>query len=533
MKRILTLLVCLLSPLCSFAADSAAPHVDTPLGKVVGRFADGNRDVEVYKGIPYAVPPVGSRRWKPAEPTSAWPEPLIADRFGPDCVQPATMDIVPEPEKDWYYHAPSLTSEDCLYLNVWRPASREQKSLPVMVWIHGGGLVQGSGSWPLYDGAQLARKGVVLITLNYRLGVFARFAHPELTAESPWRSSGAYDMSDLIRVLQWVQQNVAAFGGDPGNVTVFGESAGSLYVAELMSSPLARGLFHRAIGESGGAFYDHMPTLETAEAKGVELANAIGQPTLTRLRELPAAELLKRSREQKYFMDPVVEGHFLPETPCKVFEQGKQIDVPLLVGFNGEEHYGYRPPLPAFENFGAYEKYVRGALNEMAYLNPGLADGFLALLPKSRWTSSLAPRAIRGYAITGWEMESWAAMMSRVSSKAYLYYFSHVPAGSQASFHTAELSYVFNNERDTPRYSPNMPTVSPPPAADLALAEALSDYWVAFARTGVPAVKGRPDWKPFVQDQARHFMEFKAGAPVPGDRFFPELQHKSICQVLR
>jgi para-nitrobenzyl esterase len=514
------------------ASQAAQPSAETSLGKVIGGYTGPNRDVEVYRGIPYAVPPVGIRRWKPAEAGRVWTEPLAADRFGPDCMQSSTMDVVDDPQKEWYYHQPSLTSEDCLYLNVWTPVKRGKINLPVMVWIHGGGLVQGSGSWPLYDGAQLARKGAVIVTVNYRLGIFGGFAHPELTAESLHHASGAYDLSDIIQALKWVQQNISGFGGDHNNVTIFGESAGSLYVNALMASPMAKGLFHRAIGQSGAALYDATTSLATAEAMGVEFAEAIGKPTLAQLRSMTAADLLQLSRQRKYSLYLLVDGYFIPETICKTFLDGRQIDVPVILGFNGDENYGYRPPMPRLATYEEYAEMARSTLEEMGYRIPEVVDGFLSLLPRHEWTPELSKKMISGYRIPGWEMESWAAMMGRVTSNAYLYYFDHVPPGAGGAFHTAEIAYVFNNEYEAPRYSPNMPVLSPRPS-DLELADAMSDYWVAFAKTGVPAVEGLPEWKPYAIGKRRSFMEFKDGKPRPADDFFPEIQHKSICEVLK
>ena len=514
------------------AAHAQAVAAQTSQGRVVGAYTGPQQDIEVFKGIPYAIPPVGVRRWRAAEPAGSWAEPLIANRFGPDCMQSSTMDVMENPEKDTYYHPPSLVSEDCLYLNVWAPAKRATPKLPVMVWIHGGGLVQGAGTWPLYDGTALARKGVVLVTLNYRLGIFARFALAELSAESPQGGSGTYDLSDLVQALKWVQQNIAAFGGDPANVTVFGESAGSLYVAALMASPPAKGLFHRAIGESGGIFNDWMTPLGVAQAAGSRFAASIGRPSLDALREMPAADLHALSRKAKYYIDPVIDGHFLTAPPCETFLQGKQHRVPVLVGFNGDELNGYLPPLQSIGSYKQYADTVRETFRYMAYNNAGIADGFLSLAPERRWSPQLAPRMLRGYMVTGWEMESWAAMTSRVSPNAWLYYFNHVPPGATGAFHTAEVSYVFNNERSSPRYSPNTP-VQPPRPSDLALAEMLSSYWVAFAKTGAPAAEGLPEWKPYGGVKTRRFMEFKEGGAQARDNFFPEIDFKPACEVLK
>lgn len=501
-------------------------------GVVVGSYTDADKAVAVFKGIPYAKPPVGIRRWKVAEPALAFAEPLIADRFGPNCTQSSTMDVLEKPEEDIYYHAPSLVSEDCLFLNVWTPKPRADGKMPVMVWIHGGGLSQGAGSWPLYDGTNLARKGVVLVTVNYRLGIFGRFAHPELTAESPQGSSGIYDLSDLVQALRWVHDNIQGLGGDPGNVTIFGESAGGLYVAALMASPPAKGLFHRAIGESGGIFNDWLPTRTVAEEKGLAFAKSIGAASLEQLRETTAGELHAAARKARYYVDPPIDGYFLPQSPCRAFLQGQQNRVPVLVGFNRDELDGYLGPLIPPENHAAFVAEVRKTFEKMAYSNRGLVDGFVSLVPKRDWNPTIGARMLRNYMVTGWEMESWAEMATRSSSPTYLYYFSHVPPSARGAFHTAEISYVFNNEKFSPRYSPNM-AVAPPRPADLALAELMSDYWVAFAKTGDPNGNGRPVWRTYGGKDSRRFMQFGDGGAEPMQPFFPETSFRSVCEILK
>jgi para-nitrobenzyl esterase len=509
------------------------PRVRTPLGDVVGTFANADRTIELYRGIPYATPPVGVRRWRPAEPAQAWIEPLHADRFGPDCVQSSTMDPRSDPATDIYYHPPSLLSEDCLTLNIWAPSERSAGSpRPVMVWIHGGGLTQGSGSRPLYDGTALAQKGVVLITLNYRLGIFGRLAHPELTGESPQHSSGAYDISDLVQALTWVRGNVAGFGGDPQNVTIFGESAGAVYVAALLASPPAAGLFHRAIGQSGGVFYDPMPTLSAAEAKGQEFVQSIGQMSIAQLREMPAAELHAHSRRLRYYVDIPADGYFIPESPCEIYLNGRQHRVPTLLGFNRDETDGYLPPLAPARTYRAYVQSVRSTFAQWGLSNSNVLDDFLSLVPRERWTTQTPQRMLRGYLMTGWEVESWAEMMRRTSSDSYLYYFSHAPNGARAAFHTAEVSYVFNNEATAPRYSPNMVSM-PPSEADLELADTMSDIWVAFARTGNPNTGDTQGWRPYGGPQARHFMEFGEGRATARDHFFPEMNFRPVCESYR
>ena len=504
------------------------PVANTPSGMLIGERTGG---VDVFKGIPYALPPVGARRWRDAEAAQAWAGPRIADRFGPDCMQSSTMEVLDKPETDFWYHPPSLTSEDCLYLNVWTPAQRGHGKLPVMVWIHGGGEVQGAGSWQLYDGARLARKGVVLVTINYRLGIFARFAHPALSAEHAQGASGSYDLSDQIQALRWVHAHIQAFGGDPANVTIFGQSSGGMYVAALMASPRAAGLFQRAIGQSGAAFRDALTPRAVAEDAGIRFMAAADVADLSQLREMPAAHLHALERGAKFYLPPVVDGYHLLESPCETFLKGRHNAVPLLAGFTREEHYGYKPPPPLLGSHRAFADFTRSSFAEIGY-GGNIIDDFIALLPASRsWDAQAGFAVLRHYGVTGWETDSWAAMNSRQQANTYLYYFAHRPPGAQHAFHTAEISYVFDNERYSRRYSPNMPAAAPR-KEDRALSDAMSARWIAFARGGSPNVPGLPAWQRYGSQQQRRFMEFAKGLELPGQNFFPALRHSNICEAV-
>src|SRR5690348_11923868 len=290
--------------------------------------------VQVYKGIPYAAPPVGDLRWKAPKPAANWQGVRQATGFSATCMQ------TPYPKTSIYYQEPEPVSEDCLYLNVWTAAKSNKERRPVMVWIHGGALTKGAGSIPTYDGEAFARKGVVLVTINYRLGIFGFFAHPELTKESDRNSSGNYGLLDQIAALEWVQKNIAAFGGDPKRVTIFGESAGSWSVNYLMATPLARGLFQRVIGESGGTFAP-MKKLAEAEQSGVKFASSMGADSVQALRSMPAEELVKKTALGSY--SPNVDGWMLPQDVYAIFAQGNQNDVPLLAGSNSDEATSLAP----------------------------------------------------------------------------------------------------------------------------------------------------------------------------------------------
>lgn len=501
----------------------------SPQGDLLGTTAPADNRIHVFKGIPYALPPIGSRRWKPAEPFPTWRGVRKADTFGPDCMSLSTfIEPIKKPEASFFYHPPTLPSEDCLYLNVWAPKkddSQTSRKRPVMVWIHSGGAVMGSGSWPLYDGTELARKGVIVVTFNYRLGIFGFFSHPELTAESPHHASGNYGITDQIQALKWVQENIAAFGGDPGNITIFGESFGSASVSILMASPLSKGLFHRAIGQSSAAF-NRLPELTTSqfgipssESAGLAFAKSINQESVQNLRDIPAIDLFEISTEKLYSHFPnllrmiTVDGWVVTDQPYDTFALGKQHKVPVIVGFNSDEGYFGKPPAKL-----SREAYIEGVKQQYG----PLADEYLSFYPPATGQD-----AARLYGLMGWWMESWAKMMGGVSSNTYLYYFSHLPPGSSAAFHAADISYVFNNEQYSVRFSPNMPA-DPPRSDDIALADLMSDYWVAFATTGNPAVEGLPVWKPY-SNSSKHFMQFDNGKAHPSEHLLPgswELQEK-------
>ena len=303
-------------------------------GGLLAATAAGPTGVRCFKGIPYARPPVGDLRWQPPQPAAPWSGVRTADAFGPNAMQGVVFsDIDPRP---------AGVSEDCLYLNVWTPALEAEMPVPVMVWIHGGGFVVGSGAEPRYDGTNLAANGIIVVTLNHRLNALGFLAHPELTAESPVQASGNYGLLDLVAALEWVKRNIAAFGGDPDQITIAGESAGSEAVSALMASPLARGLFHRAIGESGALF----PTpsrapasLDDAEREGLEFMRKARATSLAELRSMPAKQILAASPGLGF--RPVVDGHFLPRSPAAIFAEGAQNDVPLLAGWNKDEGFNF------------------------------------------------------------------------------------------------------------------------------------------------------------------------------------------------
>ena len=519
--RIFVLLTLMLAPIW-VTADEVI--VETSQGKLLGVTVG---KVNVFKGIPYAVPPVGIRRWKTAEATRGWPGIRTAMNFGPECMQPHRSG---DTEKSFWYRPDAPMSEDCLYLNVWSAGESKEKR-PVMVWIHGGGLLNGSGSLPIYDGTALSRKGVVVVTINYRLGVFGFLAHPELTKESIHNSSGNYGLTDQIQALKWVQKNIAAFGGDPDNVTLFGESAGGFSVVFHLATPLTKGLFHRAIVQSGGGFFplrgleERRFVVASAQDIGDAVAKAAGAKSLAGLRRLTAEELLTEADRSTFYVQgvrPNVDGWVLPDQPYRIFKQGRQNDVPVMAGFNQDEHSALPPVLPG--DATAYEKDIRARYGDFA-------NDYLTIYPAKHIQDSVYDAKRDGF--LGWNMMTLARLTSNVSSDAYLYYFSHIPPGGErkvagpggkgervlGAYHAGEIAYVFLDNKIKGKGIFQKGSGELFGQTDLRLANAMSDYWVAFARTGQPKVEGLPLWKSY--SSSKHsYMEFNINA-TPKENLIP------------
>jgi len=484
-----------------FAADYSVRIDNGPLSGAPG----ASPEVRVFKGIPYAAPPIGDLRWKAPQPPASWDAARGAKAFSPTCYQQ------PYPEGSIYRTAPQPMSEDCLYLNVWTAARSASERRPVMVWIHGGALTRGAGSTPVYDGESLAIKGVVVVTINYRLGVFGFLAHPDLTRESAHNSSGNYGLLDQIAALQWVQRNIAAFGGDARRVTIFGESAGSWSVNYLMATPLAKGLFHRAIGESGAVF-SGVAKLADVERSGAKFASSIGADSLRALRAMSAADVLQAAGPTPF--RPSVDGWALPEDVFTIFARGKQNDVPLIAGSNADEATSLSPwpPNRTASDFQAQVKRLFGdRLGEFLKLYPAASD-------EEAKASHYA--SFRDFTF-GWQMRTWVRMSSKTgASKAYLYYFTRVPPGPAGArlgaYHAAEIAYVFHNLHIGAK---------PYEDADRKLSDLMSSYWVNFAATGDPNGKGLPEWPAY---REKSDIALELGNEV---RLRPEL-HKAQLDFL-
>ncbi|MEG3152236.1 carboxylesterase family protein [Sphingomonas sp. ZT3P38] len=502
-----------------FAAGPALAQssvVDAPAGTVQGSVQG---DVRVFKSIPYAQPPVGAMRWKAPVALPAWQGVRKATDFGPACVQLHAKAI------GIYTNPPAKMSEDCLTLNIWAP--KDAKNLPVFLWIHGGALVSGYSHEATYDGARMAGKGVIVVSINYRLGVLGYLAHPALSAESSDAISGNYGLLDQIAALGWVKRNIDAFGGDAGNVTIAGESAGGLSVMYLMASPRARGLFHKAIAES--AYMISTPELKqtahgmpSAEAAGTQIMTALGAADLSALRAMDAEKLTDSAAAKGYGPWGAVDGKVLTRQLIDTWNRGEQAPVPILAGFNSGEIRSLRillPPAPT--NAAAYEAAIRKSYGD-------LADYYLGLYPSGRIDESML--ANTRDALYGWTSTRLAIGQTAIGQRGYLYLFDHgYPAADDNglhAFHASELPYVFGTAGQTPPYWPKVPDT----LAERRLSDAMMSYWATFATTGDPVAKGQPAWLPYGKDA--NYMAF-AQAPVPGKKLFPgmfALHEATVCR---
>ncbi|HXD36875.1 MAG TPA: carboxylesterase family protein, partial [Rhodanobacter sp.] len=460
------------------------PRVQLADGWVEGKRAVANEvPLEEFQGIPYAAPPLGALRWRPPQPVPAWSGVRQAQRFGPRCMQlPLFSDMV---------FRSNGVSEDCLYLNVWKPADSGGK-LPVLVYFFGGGFVAGDGSEKRYDGASLASHGIVTVTVNYRLGVFGFFALPALAAESPQRAAGNYGLLDQVAALRWVRANIARFGGDPAQVTIAGESAGSIAVSALMASPLSRDLFARAIGESGALIAPIAPvSLATMEQQGQAFAHKLGADSLAALRALPATTLLQATREQHSDAAVDLDGWFLREPPAATMARGDQAQVPLLLGTNSQEGYytallHEQPPMPA--NYRAALQRLFGTqTNQALALYPGADEAQVR-------SSATALAGDMFIAHSSWRWMDLQRQHSR--APVYFYYFAQPRPAKRApapgeqpdpgAVHSGEIEYALGNLAGNEVYAWT--------AADRQASATMEGYFAHFIKTGDPNGAGLPPW---------------------------------------
>ena len=446
---------------------------------VEGGLISGNTDstgqVKIFKGIPFATPPLGELRWKAPKPVQPW-EGIKACSENP----PAPMQNTPVPFFAWseeFLIPKEPISEDCLYLNIWTPAKQTDEKLPVMVWIYGGGFSSGGNSVPLYDGEDLAKKGIVVVALNYRVGMLGFLAHPELSAENPNQTSGNYGLLDQIAGLELVKKNISVFGGDPDKVTIAGQSAGAFSVNALVVSPKANGLFHRAIAQSGGMFNRGsglVSGIQGAEERGKQLTDTLGI-TLADLRKISADSLLKIPGR----FGPVVDGKVLPDVR-QAFETGNFADVPLLTGWNADDRISTNSTQTPAE-FKANAKKQYG----------GRAGEYLELFPANNEIELQETLKTIGVLGFGFQNYTWAKMQTEKGLKdAYVYFFTRVPPGepNYGAFHSAEFSYALHTLRNWNR---------PFEQVDYDLEKNMSDYWVNFVKTGNPNGSGLQEWPVF------------------------------------
>ncbi len=495
---------------------TAQPVVRAPAGTVRGTEAGGER---IFRGIPYAQPPVGSMRWRAPEPLAVWRGVRDATNFGPACMQ------TPYAPGSLYAETYSGMSEDCLTLNVWAP--KNAKNAPVFVFVHGGSLVRGSSQESVYDGAALAKRGIVVITINYRLGVLGYLAHPGLSAESPQGISGNYGLLDQIASLKWVQRNIAAFGGNPKQVTIAGESAGALSMMYLLASPQARGLFARAIVESSS--FGSTPALKTqdngmpsAESAGVRFATAVGAKNIADLRALDSQAIIAAAVKGQFVPTAAIDGRVLTRQLVDTFDRGEQARVPVLTGFNSGEIRTLRAFLPPpVTDPAAYEAAIRARYGE-------LADTFLGFYPSSDIAESML--ATTRDAIFGWTSQRLVRNQTAIDQPSYLYFFDHTSPAAEAAglhgFHASELPYVFGTLDRTP---PRWPAIPQTPA-EWKYSAAMTDYWASFVKTGRPVAVGAPLWRPFGSGGA--YMRFAdpiaASAHLFDDRY--KLHEQMTCR---
>ena len=465
--------------------------ISTEGGKVEGTVENG---ITAFKGIPFAAPPVGELRWRPPQPVQPWEGVKKADKFAPGSIQNQKLE----------------QSEDCLYLNIWTTAKSEKDKLPVMVWIHGGGFAAGAPLESTYFGQELTRKGVIFVSIAYRLGVLGFFAHPELSAESPNGVSGNYGLLDMIAALKWVRNNIAAFGGDPDKVTIFGESAGAIAISMLCASPLAEGLFCGAISQSGGSFgpvgdtrQDGIISLKGAENAGVEFMKQFGVESIAEFRKMDPQEWFKSPMTRMGFW-PNADGYVIPDDQYKLYEAGKYNDINVIIGTNSDEGVMFARPVEP-------DDYKKGIEQRFGDFSGKILVAFPGETKEQAQTSTADIFTTTAFA---WPTWAWARLQSRTGkSKVFMYYFSQqqpempfLPIKPRGAQHAAEIKYVLKNY-DTATFSEE----------DAKLSEIMATYWTNFARYGDPNGENLPAWSEFSEENpsVMHLKYPPQQGPVP------------------
>ncbi len=496
MKKLTFLFLLFLMLTAGFSIAQQPAPVKVQDGLLQGKYENG---LTVYLGIPFAAPPVGDLRWRAPQTAAKW-----------DGVK-QTIKFAPAPIQAW--GSQSDKSEDCLYLNVWTPTKSAGDKIPVLVWIYGGGFNGGSTSDPTYSGEKLAKKGVVLVSIAYRVGQLGFMASPELSTESPNHVSGNYGLLDMIAGLKWVKKNIAAFGGDPNKVTIFGESAGGIAVSMLCVSPLAKGLFEGAISESGGSFGpprkttypgENMKLLADAEKEGEAYLNKAGVSSISELRKINANKL----PPLKGLAWPIIDGWVIPDDQYKLYEAGKFNDTPILVGYNSDEGASFSPPK-------TIEDYITSVKKRFG----PFAEKLLKAYPPGNGKVAKTARDLMRDAAFGWHTWSWAKLESNLGkSKVFYYHFDQhpdypkdSPRYGYGSPHGQDVGYVFQhlNTNDT--------LIS---KSDFNISDAMSTYWTNFAKYGDPNGEGVPEWKTFSDKNlvVMYFSQTPHMSSVPGEK---------------
>ena len=488
-------------------------------GGLVAGTTGAKSGIRIFKGIPYAAPPVGDLRWKEPQPTLKWTGVRKADQFGPTCPQTVNK----------FVSTPYGMNEDCLQLNIWTPASSASDRLPVMVWIHGSGLKDGAGTEPRYDGESLERKGVIVVTINYRLGVLGFLSHPELTRESPHHASGNYGFLDQVQALRWVHQNIAAFGGNPDKVTIFGQSGGSMSVSALVASPLTRGLIAGAIGESGSFFGPLLSPqrLADAEEAGVKFMTRHSVTTLAALRALPVDQLIDAASTRDIYSGPPIDGYFLPAPIKDIYAAGKQQHVPLLAGWNNDQFVvtilakTMTPQKLSEQTFDVLTRFDYKDPKNFDYNDyaPDAKEFLGAYTAKTDDEALLAYRDLLTDEFHGYALWKWIELHAHSSGKpVYRYLFTHLPpspnptasgvppAKPMGATGGSDIEYVFGTLESNQRYAWR--------PEDFKLSDMIQTYWANFAKTGDPNGPGLPVWDGYASKERAAGFASRPRRPV-------------------